>query len=139
MGKNCRLQNETLANPIQWGFRYAREENMEKDQALAFMQGLKDDKADALHELEKVVAARPNISDRYINYLKGHYDADMFCNLMQGRYHMKNRQQTKHKIGSIPPDMLEEEWTKLKVDATFGHHLLFPSEDRTCIDMLFLM
>ena len=92
MGKNCRLQNETLANPIQWGFRYAREENMEKDQALAFMQGLKDDKADALHELEKVVAARPNISDRYINYLKGHYDADMFCNLMQGRYHMKNRQ-----------------------------------------------
>ena len=34
-----------------------------------------------------------------------------------------------HKIGSIPPDMLEEEWTKLKVDATFGHHLLFPSED----------
>ena len=34
-----------------------------------------------------------------------------------------------HKIGSIPPDMLEEEWTRLKVDATFGHHLLFPSED----------
>ena len=91
MGKNCRLQNETLANPIQWGFRYANERDMDKEKALAFMQGLQNDKADALHELEKVVAARPNTSDRYINYLKGHYDADLFRNLMQGQFYMKDR------------------------------------------------
>ena len=92
MGKNCRLQNETLANPIQWGFRYASERDMDKEKALAFMQGLKDDKADALNELDKVIAARPNTSDRYINYLKGHYDADVFRNLMQGQFYMKDRQ-----------------------------------------------
>ncbi|MCR5534812.1 MAG: TlpA family protein disulfide reductase [Bacteroidaceae bacterium] len=91
MGKNCRLQNETLANPIHWGFRYADERDMDKEKALAFMQGLQDDKAKALQELEKVITARPNTSDRYINYLKGHYDADMFRNLMQGQFYMKNR------------------------------------------------
>ena len=90
MGKNCRLQNETLANPIHWGFRYASERDMDKEKALAFMQGLQDDKAKALQELENVIAARPNVSDRYINYLKGHYDADLFRNLMQGRYYMKD-------------------------------------------------
>jgi len=92
MGKNCRLQNETLANPIQWGFRYPHEKDMDKEKALAFMQGLKDDKADALQELEKVIAARPNTSDRYINYLKGYYDMEEICNLMQGRYYMKGWQ-----------------------------------------------
>ncbi|MBO4839906.1 MAG: TlpA family protein disulfide reductase [Bacteroidaceae bacterium] len=92
MGKNCRLQNETLANPIQWGFRYPEDKDMDKKKALAFMQGLKDDKADALNELDKVIAARPNTSDRYINYLRGHYDADMFRNLMQGQFYMKDRQ-----------------------------------------------
>jgi thiol-disulfide isomerase/thioredoxin len=92
MGKNCRLQNETLANSIPWGFRYASERDMDKEKALSFMQGLKDDKADALLELEKVIAARPNTSDRYINYMKGHFDADVFSNLMQGRYSMKNWQ-----------------------------------------------
>ena len=92
MGKNCRLQNETLANSIPWGFRYASERDMDKEKALAFMQGLKDDKADALLELEKVIVARPNTSDRYINYLKGHFDADVFSNLMQGRFSMKNWQ-----------------------------------------------
>jgi len=91
MGKNCRLQNETLANPIHWGFRYASERDMDKEKALAFMQGLQDDKAKALQELENVIAARPNVSDRYINYLKGHYDADLFRNLMQGRFHMKDK------------------------------------------------
>lgn len=90
MGKNCRLQNETLANPIQWGFRNPHEKDMDKEKALAFMQGLQDDKAKALQELENVIVARPNVSDRYINYLKGHYDADLFRNLMQGRYYMKD-------------------------------------------------
>lgn len=92
MGKNCRLQNETLANPIQWGFRYPHEKDMDKEKALAFMQGLKDDKAYALQELENVIAARPNTSDRYINYLKGYYDMEEFRSLMQGRYYMKGRQ-----------------------------------------------
>ena len=88
--KDCRLQNETLAHPIQWGFRYPEERGMDEAKALEFMQGLKDDKAKALQELETVIAANPNVSDRYINYLKGHYEMDECRNLMQGRYYMKN-------------------------------------------------
>lgn len=94
MGKNCRLQNETLAQPISWAFRFVSEKmnNTDKEKALAFMQGLKDDKADALNELKKVIAARPNVSDRYINYLKGYYDMAVYHNLMPIRFYMKNRQ-----------------------------------------------
>ena len=94
MGKNCRLQNETLAQPISWAFRFVSEKmnNTDKEKALAFMQGLKDDKADALNELKKVIAARPNVSDRYINYLKGYYDMAVYHNFMPVRFYMKNRQ-----------------------------------------------
>ena len=90
MGKDCRLQNEMLAHPIQWGGRYPREENMDKAKALEFMQGVKDDKAKALQELETVIAANPNVSDRYINYLKGHYEMDECHSLMRSRYYMKD-------------------------------------------------
>lgn len=91
MGDDCRLQNETLAHPISWGFRYPDERDMDKEKALAFMQGLKENEAEALSQLEKVIAVRPNVSDRYINYLKGHYQMDVCRNLMQGRYFMKHR------------------------------------------------
>ena len=89
MGKNCRLQNETLAHPISWGFDYPNERGMEEDAAMMFLESLKADKAKALQELDKVVAAHPNISDRYISYLRGHYNIDEGRNLMQGRYFMK--------------------------------------------------
>ena len=109
MGKDCRLQNETLAHPIQWGGRYPREENMDKAKALEFMQGVKDDKAKALQELETVIAANPNVSDRYINYLKGHYEMDECRILMQVRYYMKDR-----KIPAEIMDYVNQHWQQLR-------------------------
>lgn len=90
MGKNCRLQNETLAHPISWGFTYPYERDMDEEAAMRFLEELKQDKAKALAELDKVIAAHPTVSDRYINYLRGHYHIDEGRNLMQGRFSMKD-------------------------------------------------
>ena len=109
MGKDCRLQNEMLAHPILWMVRYPREKNMDKAKALEFMQGVKDDKAKALQELETVIAANPNVSDRYINYLKGHYEMDECRILMQGRYYMKDR-----KIPAEIMDYVNQHWQQLR-------------------------
>lgn len=109
MGDDCRLQNETLAHPISWGFRHPDERDMDKEKALAFMQGLKEDEAEALSRLEKVIAVRPNVSDRYINYLKGHYQMDVCRNLMQGRFYMKDR-----KVPAEILDYANQHWQQLQ-------------------------
>lgn len=90
MGKNCRLQNEILAHPIAWVGVHAESRDMERDAALKFFEDAKADKADAMNELQKVIAEHPNISDRYINYLTGNYNAQECASLMQGRFSMKN-------------------------------------------------
>ena len=90
MGKNCRLQNEILAHPIAWVGIHAESRNMEREAALKFFEDAKADKADAMNELQKVIAEHPKISDRYINYLTGNYNAQECASLMQGRFSMKN-------------------------------------------------
>ena len=99
MGKNCRLQNEMLAYPISWQFSYPQEKGMDKAKALEFFQNLKNDRANAMQELEKVTREHPNVSDRYINYLKGHYCVETCSNLMEGRYYMKDK--------SVPAEALD--------------------------------
>ena len=90
MGKNCRLQNEILAHPIAWVGVHAESRDMEREAALKFFEDVKADKADAMNELQKVIAEHPNISNRYINYLTGSYNACECAALMQGRFSMKN-------------------------------------------------
>ena len=90
MGKNCRLQNEILAHPIEWVGVHAEERGMEREAALKFFEDAKADKADAMNNLQKVIAEHPNISDRYIKYLQGNYNAEEVAALMQGRFSMKN-------------------------------------------------
>ena len=99
MGKDSRLQNETLAHPISWGFSYPHERGMDKAKALEFLQDLKNDRADAMQELEKVTREHPNVSDRYRNYLTGYYCVAACRNLMQGRYYMKD--------GYVPAEILD--------------------------------
>ena len=99
MGKDSRLQNETLAHPISWGFSYPDERDMDRAKALEFLQDLKNDRANAMQELEKVTREHPNVSDRYRNYLKGYYCVETCRNLMQGRYYMKDR--------SVPAEILD--------------------------------
>ena len=90
MGKDCRLQNETLAFPIGWLNRsFGRD--MDKEAAMNYLESMKKDKEHLMGELEKVKAAHPTLSDRYVNYLTGHYNTDEGRELMQARYGMKDR------------------------------------------------
>lgn len=114
MGKNSRLQNETLAYPIQWVGGHPYKRDMEEAEAMAFLDTIKAEKAKALQELKKVIAAHPNISDRYIKYLKGHYRINEGAALMQGRFHMKDRH--------VPAGFLDyvnrEIWQKMETPYT---------------------
>ena len=91
MGKNCRLQNETLAHPIAWVGGIAEKRDMNEEKAMAFLETVKAEKTKAMQELDEVARAHPNISNRYINYLKGHYLTGEGEALMQGRFRMKGR------------------------------------------------
>ena len=91
MGKNCRLQNETLAHPIAWVGGRAGKRDMEEAEAMAFLETVKAKKTKAMQELDEVIAAHPNVSDRFISYLKGHYRTGEGEALMQGRFSMKGR------------------------------------------------
>ncbi|MBQ6191136.1 MAG: thioredoxin family protein [Bacteroidaceae bacterium] len=114
MGKNCRLQNETLAHPIAWVGGRPEKDEMDEDEAMEFLETVKAEKDKAMQELEEVVAAHPNISDRYIKYLKGHYRINEGAALMQGRFHMKDRH--------VPADFLDyvnrEIWQKMETPYT---------------------
>ncbi|MBR5052081.1 MAG: hypothetical protein IKW91_02525, partial [Bacteroidaceae bacterium] len=92
MGKNCRLQNEILAHPIDWVGTHPEERGLDREAALKFFEEVKADKAKAMNDLQNVIKENPNISDRYINYLTGCYNAQECAALMQGRFSMKNWQ-----------------------------------------------
>ncbi|MBQ2096937.1 MAG: hypothetical protein II480_02075, partial [Bacteroidales bacterium] len=97
MGKNCRLQNELLSYPKVWIHERLDGDN-DDAAALKSFEKLKKEKADAMSDLEQRVAAHPTLSQRYIDYLTGMYDANALFNLMQGRFVVKNRQLPKEII-----------------------------------------
>lgn len=89
MGKNCRLQNELLSYPKVWIHERLDGDNNDTAAALLSFEILKKEKADAMSDLERRVAAHPTLSQRYIDYLTGMYDVNALSNLMQGRYHVQ--------------------------------------------------
>lgn len=91
MGRNCRLQNETLAHPIEWVGGRAEKRDMDEEEAMAFLETVKAKKAKAMQELDEIIARHPNVSSRFISYLKGHYRTSEGEALMQGRFSMKDR------------------------------------------------
>ena len=90
MGKNCRLQNELLTYPKVWIHERLDGDNNDDTAALQSFEKLKKEKADAMSDLEQREAAHPTLSQRYIDYLTGMYDANALFNLMQSRYNVKN-------------------------------------------------
>ena len=130
MGKNCRLQNETLAHPIAWVGGRAEKRDMEETEAMAFLETVKSEKTKAMQELENVIAAHPNVSDRFINYLKGHYRTSEGEALMQGRFSMKDRH--------VPAEYLDyvgrEIWQKMEKPYTLYRN--FSTFKRDYIDQL---
>ena len=87
MGKNCRLQNETLAYPMGW-LTGERVNHMDEAMAMRYFESVKSERADLMAELEKVIAAHPTVSDRYITFLTDYYNTCEARELMQARYYM---------------------------------------------------
>ena len=87
MGDDVRMQNELLAYPDKWN--YARvEENQDAMQFKAQMDSI----CNAMRaELEKHIALRPNLSQRYIDYVKGCYLTGQGESMMQARYDLKKK------------------------------------------------
>lgn len=91
MGEDVRLQNELLTHPYSWDRVDIDDERGEGDA----MKVWKD--ADAvtekqLAELEELIAEHPNLSQRYIDYVKGIYHMNQASGMSQARYYMPDYQ-----------------------------------------------
>ena len=87
MGDDVRMQNELLAYPDKWN--YARiEKNTDAMQFKAQMDSICNGMR---AKLEEHIALRPNLSQRYIDFVKGCYVAGQGESMMQALYHL-NRQ-----------------------------------------------
>ena len=85
MGDDTRVQNELLAYPDQWNYQRIED-------AISAMQfkAQMDSICNALRaELEERIAKHPNLSQRYIDYLKGCYIVGQGESMMQARYDLK--------------------------------------------------
>ena len=87
MGDDARVQNELLTYPDQWN--YQRIENaMDAMQFKAQMDSI----CHALRaELEERIVQHPNLSQRYIDYLKGSYIVGQGESMMQARFDLKRQ------------------------------------------------
>ena len=85
MGDDTRVQNELLAYPDTWN--QARiEENQDAMQFKAQMDSICNA---MITELEEHIALRPNLSQRYIDYIKGSCLTGQGESMMQARYDLK--------------------------------------------------
>lgn len=91
MGKNCRLQNETLAYPIAW--TSADYKNKERDKISAQdYQARQTAKYDvAMKEMEQRLLQHPTLSEKYRHYVNGHYACGYASALMEGSFVVKDR------------------------------------------------
>ena len=90
MGNDVRLQNELLAYPYLETEIYIPREEWGKMDVWEFK--LKTDSAYtmAMAKLEETIRLHPNLSQRYINYLKGYYQTTQGMSMMQARFAMPN-------------------------------------------------
>ena len=91
MGNDVRLQNELLAYPYLETEIYIPREEWGKMDVWEFK--LKTDSAYtmAMAKLEETVRLHPNLSQRYINYLKGYYHTTQGWSMMLGRRYTQTR------------------------------------------------
>ncbi len=91
MGNDVRLQNELLAYPYLETEIYIPREEWGKMDVWEFK--LKTDSAYtmAMSKLEETVRLHPNLSQRYINYLKGYYQTAQGWSMMLGRRYTLTR------------------------------------------------
>ncbi|MBR3455771.1 MAG: thioredoxin family protein [Bacteroidaceae bacterium] len=100
MGKNSRLQNETLAFLIPWN-DVRPEEDMDEATTMRFLNDMKAETADNMKEVENWATHHPHTSTRTLNYLRGHNYASEGRDLMQGRFNMKDRKVPAEFLGYV--------------------------------------
>ena len=90
MGDDVRLQNELLAHlPVSCSERIERDQGG-KANAMEFKAKTDSSLAAALAYLEETIAQHPNLSQRYIDFVKGYCLMGQGESLMQARYEMPN-------------------------------------------------
>ena len=75
MGKNCRLQNETLAYQYRWQ-QYRHKYDMTEDDARKKFDGMKTQNSDIVAELKEIAEKHPTVSDRFFAYRAKSYEAE---------------------------------------------------------------
>ena len=123
MGDDARVQNELVAYPEKWS--YPRIENNQN--AMQFKAQM-DSICNAMRaELEKHIAQRPNLSQRYINYLKGCFITGQGESMMQARFDL-NRKLPKEYMDFVTTEL----WQKVPKPYTLQRP--FPTFMRDYID-----
>ena len=88
MGSDVRLQNELLAHPYGYLHEYPQKRNATAEEAMDFMRKVQTGHKRLLDELDARVAAHPELSQRYVDYLKGFYLMDAGYPLMQAKFYV---------------------------------------------------
>lgn len=91
MGNDVRLQNELLAYPYLKTVIYIPREEWGKMDVWEFKSKTDSVRAIAMSKLEETVRLHPNLSQRYINYLKGYYQTAQGWSMMLGRRYTLTR------------------------------------------------
>ncbi len=89
MGNDVRLQNELTAYPASFMNERIEHDHATQEQAMEFLQHVKECGRRYNAELQKRVEEHPMLSRRYIDYLTGYYRAGMGESLMQGMYYVE--------------------------------------------------
>ncbi len=90
MGDDVRLQNELVVYPHAWPKDRIPRDQRGKANAMEFKAKTDSSRAAATANLEETIAQHPNLSQRYIDFVKGYYPTSQGESLMQGRYAMPN-------------------------------------------------
>ena len=90
MGEDVRLQNELIAYPYAGIKERIPSDQRGKVNAMDFKAKTDNSLALATASLEETIAQHPNLSQRYIDFIKGYYPMSQGESLMQGRYAMPN-------------------------------------------------
>jgi thiol-disulfide isomerase/thioredoxin len=90
MGDDVRLQNELLVHPHDWNNDRLEHEDAGKVSAMQFKAKTDSNRAASLARLEETIQKNPNLSQRYIDFVKGYYLASQGESMMQARFSMPN-------------------------------------------------
>lgn len=99
MGTDARLQNEIMKLPIQWYNTSPYNEPRGNLDAMTFLNKVDSTNRALNAELEKRVAEHPNLSQRYVSFLKNNYLGNAGNALIQAKYYIQS--------GELPQEYMD--------------------------------